>query len=112
MAVVRLVNVQERRTPMPIDSLIGKLYSTEELAEELGKSVRTVELWRWSGKGPPWIKIGREVAYREEDVVRWMGGLVQGRLTEKGMRRKAAAEAAKKAAAAAEAGAKHGSADN
>src|ERR1700738_3994486 len=31
-------------------------------------SPRTLEQWRWQGKGPRYLKIGGRVVYREEDV--------------------------------------------
>ena len=31
-------------------------------------SERTLERWRWLGKGPRYIKVGAHVIYREDDV--------------------------------------------
>ena len=31
-------------------------------------STRTLEQWRWQGKGPRYLKIGGRVVYRVEDV--------------------------------------------
>jgi predicted DNA-binding transcriptional regulator AlpA len=41
------------------------------LADRLGLSVRTLQRWRWQGKGPAYLKLGHRVAYREEDVRAW-----------------------------------------
>jgi hypothetical protein len=37
-------------------------------ADELGLSPRTLEGWRRRGEGPPYLKIGRRVKYRPEDI--------------------------------------------
>ena len=39
-----------------------------QLARLWGLSPRTLERWRWLGKGPPYLRIGR-VRYRLSDVV-------------------------------------------
>jgi hypothetical protein len=31
-------------------------------------SPRTLERWRWEKKGPPYLKIGRHIVYRVEDI--------------------------------------------
>ena len=38
------------------------------LAERWRVSMRTLEQWRWQGKGPRYLKIGGRVVYRVEDV--------------------------------------------
>ena len=38
------------------------------LAERWRVSTRTLEQWRWQGKGPRYLKIGGRVVYRVEDV--------------------------------------------
>lgn len=42
------------------------------LAKYLGKSVAWCERARWEGTGPCYIKLGRHVRYRVEDVLSWM----------------------------------------
>ena len=39
-----------------------------ELAARWNISHRTLERWRWTGEGPPYIKIGGRVVYRQEDI--------------------------------------------
>lgn len=39
-----------------------------ELAQRWRISPRTLERWRWLGKGPQYLKIGGRVIYRLEDV--------------------------------------------
>jgi hypothetical protein len=38
------------------------------LADRWLVSPRTLEQWRWQGKGPKFLKLGGRVVYREEDV--------------------------------------------
>ena len=38
------------------------------LAERWLLSPRTLEQWRWQGKGPRFLKVGARVVYRLEDV--------------------------------------------
>lgn len=50
-----------------------QLMSTEDLADFLGVSVRTVEDWRSDRKGPPHVRIGpRTVRYRSDEVLFWL----------------------------------------
>lgn len=39
-----------------------------ELAERWRISPRTLERWRWEGKGPRYLKLGGRVVYRLEDI--------------------------------------------
>jgi len=43
----------------------------EQLARRWHISPRTLEQWRWLGKGPRFLKIGARVLYRELDVEVW-----------------------------------------
>lgn len=38
------------------------------LAERWRVSKRTLEQWRWQGKGPRYLKIGGRVVYRAKDI--------------------------------------------
>ena len=48
----------------------------EQLADRWQISPRTLEQWRWLGKGPKFLKIGARVLYREEDVDAYEAGQV------------------------------------
>ena len=48
------------------------LLTPEELAARLRSKPRTLERWRTDGSGPSYIKIGRRVAYRLDDVEKWL----------------------------------------
>ena len=42
--------------------------NTEEAAQVIGLSKQTLEIWRCYGIGPRYLKIGRRVFYRPEDL--------------------------------------------
>lgn len=46
--------------------------STPVAAEYLGLSPATLETLRCRGGGPPFVKLGRRVAYRREDLEAWL----------------------------------------
>lgn len=46
----------------------NQLYSPARTAEILCVAAATLRKWRWEGKGPRYVKIGRKVAYREIDI--------------------------------------------
>lgn len=50
--------------------------NTAEAAPYLGVSTHTLEQWRWLGKGPAYMKIGRRVVYRVSDLDAWMDSLI------------------------------------
>ena len=43
-----------------------------ELAELLRLPERTLEDWRLTHAGPPYLKLGRHVRYEVEDVLAWV----------------------------------------
>jgi excisionase family DNA binding protein len=48
------------------------LLTQQQAAEMLCLSERTLERWRVSGDGPAFVKLGRRVAYRAEDLEAWV----------------------------------------
>ena len=49
----------------------------EELAEEIGRGVRTLARWRSLGEGPPAVRLGRQLLYRRTSVATWLASLEQ-----------------------------------
>lgn len=45
------------------------MLSQDQLADRWQISPRTLEQWRWLGKGPKFLKIGARVLYRDADVL-------------------------------------------
>ena len=48
------------------------LLTTEEAAEYVGTSPRTLERYRVTGEGPRFLKVGRKVLYRLADLDAWL----------------------------------------
>jgi hypothetical protein len=48
----------------------------DELAKRWRISPRTLEQWRWLGKGPRYLKIGARVLYDDEEVAAYEDGRV------------------------------------
>lgn len=46
----------------------------QQLAERWHLSPRTLEQWRWLGKGPRFLKIGARVLYDENDIEAYEAG--------------------------------------
>jgi excisionase family DNA binding protein len=54
-----------------------QLIKPAEAATLLCISDLTLRKWRWEGKGPRFIKVGRKVAYRKEDLDAFVNGQVR-----------------------------------
>ena len=50
------------------------------LAARLGVSRSTLQSWRYSGRGPRWIKLGRLIRYRITDVDAFLVANTRGRV--------------------------------
>jgi predicted DNA-binding transcriptional regulator AlpA len=48
------------------------LLSPQQVAERYGPSVSTLAKMRLTGVGPVFVKLGRRIAYRIEDVESWV----------------------------------------
>jgi predicted site-specific integrase-resolvase len=44
----------------------------KETAKTLGVAVQTLRNWRHLRKGPPYIKLGRAIRYRDEDLAAFL----------------------------------------
>jgi len=51
---------------------LEKVWTVEELAEFAGVSASTLYHWRWQGKGPRAITVGRFLRYPESDMETWL----------------------------------------
>lgn len=56
------------------DSLV--LMTPSDLSEYLGVPTGTLANWRYQGRGPAFVRLGRHVRYRAEDVLDWISGQV------------------------------------
>lgn len=50
------------------NELCQPLWNEGQVAEYLSLSLKTVQMWRSRGRGPVYLKIGRNVRYRRADV--------------------------------------------
>ena len=61
-------------TPHPTEQNDTDLLDTDEVAKILRLKKNTLEIWRFQGKGPRFLKLGRAVRYRRADVTRYQEG--------------------------------------
>lgn len=48
-----------------------RLLTPDEVAARWGLHPATLANWRCARKGPPFLRIGRKILYREADVIAW-----------------------------------------
>lgn len=53
------------------------MFTTEKAAEYLGLKNTTLEAWRCRGGGPLFVKMGKAVRYRREDLDRFLNARVR-----------------------------------
>lgn len=66
--------------PVPsedVESTPIRHLSPSELAHRLGVSKRTIEGWRYRGKGPDYLRLEGRIAYRLADVERFEAEALQ-----------------------------------
>lgn len=51
---------------------MSQILTTEQAAKRLGFEPGTLDQWRWRGCGPPFVKFGRWVRYRSDDLDDWV----------------------------------------
>ena len=54
----------DRQTAFSADADFHKMLPSDEAAEFLGLKAQTLAVWRMTGKGPAFTKLGRAVRYR------------------------------------------------
>lgn len=52
-------------------SAAQKLLTPQALSEHLGVPTTTLANWRYLHRGPAYVRVGRHVRYRVEDVIAW-----------------------------------------
>lgn len=65
--------------------LAGEYATPEQLAAELGISVRTLHRWHTARQGPPRVVLGRVIFYRRSSVLAWIESREEN-LTRRGRR--------------------------
>lgn len=51
---------------------LRKLLPPKDAAERLGLQKRTLEHWRWKGKGPDYTRVGGRIMYDPADLDAWL----------------------------------------
>ena len=69
-------------------NLLADWISREELAEELMVKPDTLARWEARREGPPCMRIGRKVYYRQSSVREWLLSREQGQPVRKGRSRR------------------------
>lgn len=70
----------EEPNPAVLRGVVG-LIAADELAAALGIAEQTLAGWRSAGKGPDYVKLGKGVFYRLEDVKAWVSASVTSVVT-------------------------------
>lgn len=55
-----------------------RLMTSADVADVLGIEQRTLERWRKSGDGPPFMMFGRTIRYHPARLQQWMAAREQG----------------------------------
>jgi len=66
---VHLMCIKAHTNPL---SGLDPLLSIDELAEDLGVSIKTIYEWRQTGRGPIGIRMGRHLKFAVSDVCTWL----------------------------------------
>ncbi|WP_417784189.1 helix-turn-helix transcriptional regulator [Terasakiella pusilla] len=54
----------------------GPVWTEKEFAQYYRMSLQTIRSWRVSGKGPKFLKIGRSVRYKKEEIQKWEDSII------------------------------------
>ncbi|WP_084312179.1 helix-turn-helix transcriptional regulator [Desulfobulbus elongatus] len=74
-------SVHETVTTHP-DHSFNQLLTTPAAASYLGVKPATLEQWRWSGRGPLFVKLNRVCRYRKADLEAFLAARTFGSTTE------------------------------
>ena len=62
-----------RNSGAPIE--MAPLLTPEQVSAYLGVPLGTLANWRYQGRGPTYLRVGRHVRYRAQDVTGWIDHL-------------------------------------
>jgi excisionase family DNA binding protein len=57
----------------------------EEAAKRLGVTARTLANWRWQGRGPRFVRVGRKIRFRLSDLAAWLDTQTRASTTDRGV---------------------------
>ena len=55
--------------------VLAPLLTPEQVGAYLGVPLGTLANWRYQGRGPTYLRVGRHVRYRAQDVTDWIDHL-------------------------------------
>jgi helix-turn-helix protein len=64
--------VSPKPVPPAFSILDEEFLTVEGLSALSGKTERTINWWRETKQGPPFLKVGRTVLYRKSSFVKWL----------------------------------------
>jgi predicted DNA-binding transcriptional regulator AlpA len=56
----------------------NSLLTERQASDYMAVTVAALRKWRWQGRGPIHLKIGRLVRYRPEDIEQWLSSRPKG----------------------------------
>src|SRR5689334_13588219 len=62
----------EELQPQSLIEALNPLVTEQQVSCTLGVTVHTLRCWRSLGRGPAYVKIGRNVKYRPSSVICWI----------------------------------------
>jgi hypothetical protein len=62
-----------------MESLLEGFLTKEQLAQQLGRSTRTIDRWHVLRIGPPRVAVGNLVLYSRDGVTRWLEQAASGK---------------------------------
>ena len=68
----RPTHVGDRKNRDDKDVTVTNLLTTTEAAAALALAPKTLRNWRSQGLGPPFIRLGGAIRYRETDLLAWV----------------------------------------
>ena len=63
---------------MTVQTARPNLLTTQNLSDYTGVPVRTLDRWRQTNEGPPFVALGRHVRYPEDALLAWMRDQMNG----------------------------------
>ena len=77
---LRLVPSESSAPKIEVPDIGTDLIDEVELAVRLGVSRSTLQSWRYEGRGPRFIKLGRLVRYRNADIDAYLKAQTRGKV--------------------------------
>jgi hypothetical protein len=67
-----VTSFQSRRSLLEPKGPLSDYFTREELAQALGRTVKTLDRWDLNGLGPPRVQVGKLVLYNKKTIEKWL----------------------------------------